>query len=45
MAGTHHHDPDQEERVGGQQPHDGQFVGVEVDLMLGHEGTGENSLQ
>ena len=45
MAGTHHHDPDQEESVGSQQRHDGQLVGVEVDLVLRHEGAGEDSLQ
>ena len=31
---THHHDPDQEESVGTQQDHDGQLVGVEVDLVV-----------
>ena len=42
---THHHDPDQKESVGGQQCHDGQLVGVEVDVVLRHEGAGEDSLK
>ena len=42
---THHHDPDEEESVGGQQPHDGHLVGVEVDVVLSHEGAGEDGLQ
>ena len=45
VISTHHHDPDQEESVCSQQDHDGQLVGVEVDLVFRHEGAGEDSLQ
>ena len=45
VISTHHHDPDQEESVCSQQHHDGQLVGVEVDVVVCHEGTGEDSLR
>ena len=38
------HDPEEEEGVGPQQDHDGQLVGVEVDVVVGHEGAGEDGL-
>ena len=39
------HDPEEEEGVGPQQDHDWQLVGVEVYVVVGHEGAGEDGLE